>query len=534
MAGRLLVALTLVVTSCVWFGQSAPAEEPAADGRELFVREWIPNDPRSHGGDGLGPVFNDTSCVACHNQGGVGGAGPREKNATIITAFKHSDEHFVSPSNEGALTRLVRTLAGTSEPPKEEVKQDPKEVEARRQREIKEERERLAKIHPGFKTARSVVLHHFGTGKDYATWRTQFIPMGIAFDIVDARAGIIDTEIVEAKPEGTASERSKEAERRVQARKELQRLASEIQFGGGQFFGPASVGGFAFVRGERNAIALFGSGKIDSIPEEALKELAAKKHEDFPEITGRVAMLKDGRVGRFGWKGQKASLNDFVLTACAVELGLHVPGEPQAGIPQEPAYEAPGLDLNKKELTALVSYIANLPAPAEKKPALVEQEKFIGAGKELFVSIGCAACHTQDVGDVKGLYSDLLLHDMGPDLSDQGNYGSFAPNATEDEELSEPIPPLVHHHPGHIHGDAKEAVKKDLIGALRQEWRTPPLWGLRDSAPYLHDGRAATLEQAIALHGGESTKVARNYFALSHDERQRVQAFLRSLTAPQQ
>ncbi len=55
------------------------------DGKELFAREWIPHDPRSPRGDGLGPVFNDTSCVACHNQGGAGGGGPASKNVHILT-----------------------------------------------------------------------------------------------------------------------------------------------------------------------------------------------------------------------------------------------------------------------------------------------------------------------------------------------------------------------------------------------------------------------------------------------------------------
>ena len=44
-------------------------------GRELFLREWKPNDPRCHGGDGLGPLYNEASCVACHSQGGTGGRG---------------------------------------------------------------------------------------------------------------------------------------------------------------------------------------------------------------------------------------------------------------------------------------------------------------------------------------------------------------------------------------------------------------------------------------------------------------------------
>src|SRR5262245_55374149 len=65
-----------------------------------------------------------------------------------------------------------------------------------------------------------------------------------------------------------------------------------------------------------------------------------------------------------------------------------------------------------------------------------------------------------------------------------------------------------------------------------QEWRTPPLWGYRDSAPYLHDGRAEDLEEAVALHGGQAHASARRFFALSAEDRLRVEAFLKSLVAP--
>ena len=68
--------------------------------------------------------------------------------------------------------------------------------------------------------------------------------------------------------------------------------------------------------------------------------------------------------------------------------------------------------------------------------------------------------------------------------------------------------------------------------ASRFEWRTPPLWGFRDSGPYLHDGRAETLDQAVALHGGEAGTIAPNFFRLSVKERRQVEAFLKSLTAP--
>ncbi|MBC7965119.1 MAG: hypothetical protein H7Z17_04255, partial [Fuerstia sp.] len=89
-----LTTLVVSIVSSATFAaeneKSGPKSKPAsemANGAELFGREWIPGDSRSHGGDGLGPLFNDSSCVACHNQGGNGGAGPRSKNVDIITAF---------------------------------------------------------------------------------------------------------------------------------------------------------------------------------------------------------------------------------------------------------------------------------------------------------------------------------------------------------------------------------------------------------------------------------------------------------------
>src|SRR5262245_10476426 len=63
-------------------GESSASPEPVADGREIFHREWVPDDPRCEG-DGLGPMFNDTSCVGCHNLGGAGGGGAGGKNVDI-------------------------------------------------------------------------------------------------------------------------------------------------------------------------------------------------------------------------------------------------------------------------------------------------------------------------------------------------------------------------------------------------------------------------------------------------------------------
>ena len=89
----------------------AVASKGSADGRELFTREWLPNDSRSHGGDGLGPVFNDSSCVACHNQGGIGGGGAASKNVDIVTAFPQPT--VLMPTAENTLPEaLFNSLFG--------------------------------------------------------------------------------------------------------------------------------------------------------------------------------------------------------------------------------------------------------------------------------------------------------------------------------------------------------------------------------------------------------------------------------------
>jgi hypothetical protein len=65
-----------------------------------------------------------------------------------------------------------------------------------------------------------------------------------------------------------------------------------------------------------------------------------------------------------------------------------------------------------------------------------------------------------------------------------------------------------------------------------QEWRTPPLWGVRDSAPYLHDGRAETILEAISLHGGESAGTRDRFLQLPVAYRSALIQFLETLVAP--
>jgi hypothetical protein len=305
-----------------------------------------------------------------------------------------------------------------------------------------------------------------------------------------------------------------------------------------------NLGSALLQKTQRNTTALWGGGLIDRIPDSVIIAAAKMKHTDFPQVTGRVHRLAGGKIGRFGWKGHKASLYDFTMAACGTELGLQVPGHDQAKVPYKPDYRPTGLDLNRKEVDALVDYLKELPAPIQRKANHPGIAKQLSEGEQLFATIGCAACHSKKLGNVDGLFSDLLLHDMGPDLgaidsygvpsfpepsqgdpagdladgTDGGNpAGGTAPgNATPNNQNGQPAAPQI----------------KAAVGPTMQEWRTPPLWGVRDSAPYLHDGRAETLEQAIALHAGESARARLRFFMLGASQRAKVVAFLKSLSAP--
>lgn len=527
----LLVCLNLTLSI---IGSAAAADDVRDAGRELFTREWLPRDPRSAAGDGLGPVFNDTSCVGCHNQGGIGGAGPPSKNVQVVTAFSSGFEVSGDTKGTGG-TFTFGTFGFKTDEPAKRKGRTTRPDKAGEKAKVASEREQLEKIHPGFLTSRSVVLHRFSTDEEYASFRDGLTTEGLAnFGGVDFPGSGFGGGFDFMKMLNVGGdERGNLPKLTAQQSAELQRAAQQSRLGGVfRLFGQRQIGSIVLLVSERATPPLFGSGQIDSIPDAVLLAAAKARHPGYPEVSGRVARLKDGRVGRFGWKSQQASLRDFALNACATELGLDVPGEPQSQPPHKPDYVAPGHDLTAEECDELVAFVDELPAPREVAPENAKAAEYLDGGRKLFSAVGCAACHTPDLGEVKGLFSDLLLHDMGPSLGDVGAYGSVPPNATDEEEMKQPLPALVSFNlPGGKPAKAIDEAK--LIGALRQEWRTPPLWGLRDSGPYLHDGRADTIEQAIALHGGEAQRSTRQFFKLAGSEKLQLTSFLRSLAAPE-
>lgn len=554
-AGAVLWSLTAPAADPTSSGET----RPAVSGKEIFEREWLPKDPRSHGGDGLGPMFNDTSCVACHNLGGVGGGGPANKNVEVASAsVTMPNLPQAAPNSPGGITGFVQNVLLSAS----------KTSQKARAEQLKKENEVLAKVHPGFASSRSLVLHHFGTDEKYAGWRTKLSifgagqqQQGMSF-IQAAPSFEVATEVTEAEIGDDAVVTSVAPQARQVRIVQPQFISPPFPTRGG-FGGPLTIFGNTVSQPEpmqpnmallearqaaamrqtvsartafhenvvvlttqRNATSIFGAGILDSIPEEAIEAAAKADHGDF-KISGRVNRQADGRIGRFGWKAQKPTLHEFTMTACAVELGLHVPEHPQSGDPNKPEYKPTGFDLDDQECKALVQYLKELPAPKRNKAQSEAEEKIIANGSALFAKVGCAECHKETLGNAEGVYTDLLLHDMGPELADTGSYGVFIPDSPS-ESVPQEIPELTK-------ADGEKPAQKKMLTvqpATNAEWRTAPLWGVRDSAPYLHDGRANTIEAAIAFHGGEGAQSADGFFKLSHDERQQVLAFMKTLVAP--
>ena len=240
----------------------------------------------------------------------------------------------------------------------------------------------------------------------------------------------------------------------------------------------------------RQTPALFGLGRLEQIDEAAIVAREDPADANADDIRGVAHRLPDGRLGRFGWKGGVPSLAEFVRDATSNEMGLTVPPHPERtfgfstdddGI-ADPETTAEALE----DVTFFVQSLAP-PTRARRDRALEDQ------GEALFAEVRCDACHVPSLPDTSGgmvsAYTDLLLHDVAP----AGFLGI-------EEGAASP-----------------------------RQFRTPPLWGLSRTGPYMHDGLAVTIEDAIARHETEAAASRLAYEALTEDERRAVLAFLESL-----
>jgi len=251
--------------------------------------------------------------------------------------------------------------------------------------------------------------------------------------------------------------------------------------------------------GLRTTPSILGFGLLDAVPEAEILARADPDDRDGDGISGRANMTPDGLVGRFGRKAQTATLREFNATAFVMEMGITNPeSDVEQTVDGHPlplgVDPTPDPELSQADLDAAIAFVRFLAPPAPQGMTVA-----LAASRQEFIQIGCAGCHVPYLktgpNPVKALsnqtvpaFTDLLLHDMGPNLADIC-----------------------------------------LAQALPSEFRTEPLMGLRFKTAFLHDGRATSIEQAIDFHGGEGAAARDRFEALSVGERGAIVRFLRGL-----
>lgn len=249
---------------------------------------------------------------------------------------------------------------------------------------------------------------------------------------------------------------------------------------------------------------LYGRGLMAAIPAEAILALEDPEDVDGDGISGRAGRYPDGTLARFFRKAELATLYEIADKGLRRQMGITTPDNPAEhpimGEPVDPrADPVPDPEVGPEISRALTDYILFLAPPPTIIPPDEERRELAGRGRVVFEEIGCADCHTPALytGDHESealsnravwLWSDLLLHDMGPELAD--NCGR---------------------------------------NASPTEIRTEPLMGMRLKDRFLHNGTTSDIRRVIQLHGGEGALSRDRFFALPATDQVAVERFLRTL-----
>ena len=251
--------------------------------------------------------------------------------------------------------------------------------------------------------------------------------------------------------------------------------------------------------------ALVGLGLLEQISDTQLLANEDIHDENKDGISGKANRVYSPEtskieIGRYNWKANAPTVKYQVAAAMNNDMGLTSPLFPNENCTkvQKACLESPkgkgAFDVPMQRLDAVTFYLKHLQVPESR------QDKHYKEGLGIFKQIACASCHiptfTLSTGKKIHPFSDLLLHDMGKDMAD-----------------------------GRVE-----------FQATGFEFRTPPLWGiasytqiLKNRVNFLHDGRAATLEEAILWHGGEAEQSKNNYIKLAPQKQKVLIDFLERL-----
>jgi len=326
----------------------------------------------------------------------------------------------------------------------------------------------------------------------------------------------------------------------------------------------------------RNGIALLGLGLRERAAQEMTQEiqalLAAAKIQSQvvpktditvalrpptnPTINfGTVIAKADGTVDfsalnridadlvvkPFGWKGREATVRRFIEGGWRVHFGMQT--EPSVNnhciTPnvnnfgngancQDPDNDGVQKEISDGQLSAGSVYMNTLQMPIRLPAATPAAQARVNNGEVLFKQVGCEGCHRQFV-----TIKTPRLVQKGDTTGGAGITINFA------TDMKQPRPAV--NADGSMTIEVWSDFRRFQMGPSLQDSKpfnqiaadtfvTPPLWGIRDSAPYLHDGRAATLLDSVLLHGeGNDTASVNAFKALTADQQQQIVEFMESL-----
>ncbi|NIO39867.1 MAG: thiol oxidoreductase, partial [Burkholderiales bacterium] len=278
----------------------------------------------------------------------------------------------------------------------------------------------------------------------------------------------------------------------------------------------------------RVAPQLIGLGLLEAVPEETL--LAIADRQPGQGVSGRPNYVRDienerRSMGRFGWKANQPSVRQQVAAAFMGDIGATTYLFQQENCPavQKQCLDTPSAascggqggcqgntfrpEVNPSRLTNISLYLRTLAVPARRNAS----DPVVIRGEKLFTEAQCGTCHVPELQtasanqlphDIRAAadvtihpYTDLLLHDMGPELADG----------------------------------------RPDFQASGSEWRTPPLWGIgmlnkvNGHSDLLHDGRARNVTEAILWHGGEALAARERFRQMSAVDRAALVKFVESL-----
>ncbi len=275
---------------------------------------------------------------------------------------------------------------------------------------------------------------------------------------------------------------------------------------------PDSFGSLPVTVAQRNSIPLFGTGLFEFVSNVTIMGMSDPNDTDMDGISGRYNQDSEG-IGRFGNRLQTNNVELFTRGPLFNQMGITTDPFDGSGAtvslaycsqvgsdPNDPTVDFDGIEdpeMSTDDLGDLLAYTRFLAPVGKLEPFSASAYR----GQVFFEDIGCTACHVPSIPSSRGpvgAYTDLLLHEMGAALADGISMGTPQPSTIEGN-------------------------------TTHTEWRTTPLWGVSLHGPFLHDGRAETLHEAIDLHAGEGLAARDAFVALTARQQADLIEFLEHL-----